>query len=641
MAITLEAQAQQSLIIVREAPSLKKLATPEGWPAEHVATDDELLSAIRRAHNAGRRFIVVAMEADFGHTMTVLRQRAGGETMARGGIVVVAKEPEAFLLTHGADPELLEVAAEKDLKKNVEIAALRAVRALVRAEEGGNLKGGYQALERLNEVFIELSAERNPQRLLATCLVKAMDLTQAEGGTLYMVHEKDGEMYFRVKISNDRSNEVTFQHTTLKVVENSICGYVALTGKLLNIPELAGLRPLSLPQFHKSLDHSHPDKTISLLTLPFKNSRNEIIAILQLINKREDGVSVVPFHAEDESLLASFATQAAVCMENVDLYADIQRLFEGFVKASISAIESRDPSTGGHSERVAKICVALARATTECNVGIYRSVRFREEEIRELEYAALLHDFGKIGVREEVLVKAKKLYPFQLEAIKERIKICKAAAKIQYLEKRLKGGNETHHERDYQERLRQLESYWEIVLAANEPSVLKKENREVLERIRAEQLLLPDNSRIALVTEDEYQALAVSQGSLTDSERLEIESHVRHTYQFLKMIPWTKDFRHLTEIAYCHHEKLDGSGYPRGLTSHEIPLQSKIMTIADIYDALTAADRWYKEAVPVEKALDILRNEVNQGKMDPVLFELFVEKKIYELTQPKILNQVA
>jgi len=179
------------------------------------------------------------------------------------------------------------------------------------------------------------------------------------------------------------------------------------------------------------------------------------------------------------------------------------------------------------------------------------------------------------------------------------------------------------------------------VLAANEPSVLQHEKKETLDRIRSEQLLLPDGSQISVLTEEEYNALSVTQGSLTESERLEIESHVRHTYQFLKMIPWTKDFRHLPEIAYCHHEKLDGSGYPRGLMSHEIPLQSKIMTIADIFDALTAADRWYKEAVPTEKAIEILSQEVAKGQLDPVLFELFVQKKIFELTQPKLLNNVA
>lgn len=650
MPTTLASQARQARLLIKESPALGKLALPSAWLSEPISETFTLIEKVNEACAVNRRVIVILHEKDFASTLQALKRET------RGGVgllclIVVAKDADRFLLENSHNPELSDVVLEEELNRLIPLALLRTVRSSHRQEEAGlGSRVGQKTLEKLNEVSIALSAERNPQRLLATILIKGMELTSAEGGTLYMVQEKDGELIFKMKLANDRSNdtsnEVTFEHLSLRAVENSLCGYAALTGKVLNIREVAALKPLMLPQFQKSVDHSHPDGTVSLLTLPMKNSRNEVVAILQLANKRTEfgGAKALPFEPEDESLLASFSTQAAICLENVDLYADIKRLFDGFVKASIAAIESRDPSTGGHSERVAKTCVGLARATTECQVGIYRSVRFREEEIRELEYAALLHDFGKIGVREEVLVKAKKLYPYQLEAIRERIKICKASAKIQYLEKRLligSGSGAQENEREFAERLKQLDTYWDILVQANEPSVLKKENREILERIRVEQLLLPDSSSIALVSEEEFQALSVSQGSLTPSERLEIESHVRHTYQFLKMIPWTKDFRHLTEIAYCHHEKLDGTGYPRGLTSHEIPLQSKIMTIADIYDALTASDRWYKEAVPIEKALSILRDEANQGKIDPVLVELFVEKRIYELTQPKALNQVA
>ena len=312
------------------------------------------------------------------------------------------------------------------------------------------------------------------------------------------------------------------------------------------------------------------------------------------------------------------------------------------MRASITAIESRDPSTGGHSERVASMCVALARATTETTTGLYRSVKFREEEIKELEYAALLHDFGKIGIREEVLVKSKKLYTHQLDAIKERIRICKAAARIQCLEETLKKGTpRSLIEQEYSKRVEQIDGYWQLILKANEPNILHQETNALLDQLRSEKLILPDGGEITLLNDEEYLALSVTQGSLTELERLEIESHVRHTYQFLKMIPWTRNFQHLTEIAYCHHEKLDGSGYPRGLTNHEIPLQSKIMTISDIFDALTAADRWYKEAVPVEKALDILAMEVKEGKLDPVLFEIFKERKIYTASVLSQLGRVA
>jgi HD-GYP domain-containing protein (c-di-GMP phosphodiesterase class II) len=633
--------------LIRESSLTRKLIFPKDWRTRVEASREAFLEAFSSLLSTELRVILVVDEHDFMGAVEMIKQKEKEEIRSRCGVIVLCEDPEAFLKEKGGFSDLLDVISEKEARRQLEFHLLRALRQLIRADERQNSRFSQKTLEQLNEIFIAMSAERNPQRLLATILLKAMDLTVADGGILYMLQEKDGEMYFRLKISYDRSNEITFQHSTVKVVENSICGYVALTGKTLNVPQVNELRPLALPQYNRSFDYNPEEMPRSLLSVPFKNGRNEIIAVLQLANKRADAQPTQnaiagSFETDDESLLRSFATQAAICLENVDLYADIQRLFEGFIKASITAIESRDPSTGGHSERVAKICVALARATTECETGIYRSVRFKEEEVRELEYAALLHDFGKIGVREDVLVKAKKLYPYQLEAIKERIKICKAAAKIAYLEKRIKQGNHDEAvEKEFHNRVVEIDNFYQIIMAANEPTVLQKQNKETLERIRSEQLLLPDGSHISVLTEEEYMALSVSQGSLTESERLEIESHVRHTYQFLKMIPWTKDFRHLTEIAYCHHEKLDGSGYPRGLMSHEIPLQSKIMTIADIFDALTAADRWYKEAVPTEKALAILAQEVAKGQLDPVLYELFVQKKIFELTQPKSLSNVA
>ncbi len=638
--------SRQALIIVREGALTRKLIIPKEWKYVVASDDDAVWLALQQDTGLPGRRLLIISEGDFSQTVDFLRKRSGTGVVARLGVVVMSNDPVMFLRSSYDVTELLDAVPEKEFRKQTDLFLLRTSRLLAKSDDRGQ-RVNQKTLQKLNETFIALSAEREPERLLATILVKAMELASAESGTLYMIQETDGELSFRLRIVAEGIAEVKVKPLHLRVSESSVCGYVALTGKTLNIPDVNELRPLTLPQLQRGMDHFKENHTKSMLTIPFKNSRNEIVAILQLTNKKSNilnmqgSLQITEFDEEDSSLLASFATQSAICLENVDLYADIQRLFEGFVRASITAIESRDPSTGGHSERVAKISVALARATTECEVGIYRSVRFKEEEIRELEYAALLHDFGKIGVREEVLVKAKKLYAWQLDGIKERIKVCKAAAKITYLEKRLRGSVSEVAEKEYMLKLQEIDIYWQIILAANEPAVLKKENMEALDRIRNEQLQLPDGQNIALLSEDEYKALSVRRGSLTENERLEIESHVRHTYQFLKMIPWTKDFKHLPEIAYGHHEKLDGTGYPRGLTSHEIPLQSKIMTIADIFDALTAADRWYKEAVPTERAIDILASEVAEGKLDPVLYELFVEKKIYDVTQPKNVNRVA
>lgn len=641
MPFTREDKVRQSLFIFWRNSYFRKLRLPPDWRLAMVEDSKQLFSCMTNSSTSQRSILLIVGEEELEKPLGELKTKFSPAKLSKFGILVVSKDPQSFLQKNGHTPEVVEVVSPKLFSRWPQFYLMKSVLCLSR--ENASSRVSHQTLETLNQTFIALSSERDPKRLLASILAKSIELTNAEAGTLYMIREQDGEMFFRLKISMDNRHEVVLQPVDIKVSENSLCGYVALTGKPVNMRNMKELPPHPLFEVNRGIDLSTGEA--ATLTVPLKNSRNEMVAVLQILNRENSEANhSTPgsrvFDTADESLIASFATQAAICLETVDLYADIQRLFEGFVRASITAIESRDPSTGGHSERVARMTISLARATSECAVGIYRSVRFKEVEIRELEYAALLHDFGKIGVREEVLVKAKKLYPYQLESIRERVKVFKAAAKIKHLEEKLRQGeNDLTMEREYQKKLQELESYWQIVQATNEPTVLHEENFQVLARIRNEQFLLPDGSHMHLLSEEEFNALSVPLGSLTDNERLEIESHVRHTYQFLKMIPWTKDFRHLSEIAFCHHEKLDGSGYPRGLFSQEIPLQSKIMTIADIYDALTAADRWYKEAVPPEKALEILAEEVAQGKLDPILFELFLEKKIYELTQPKLMRQ--
>ncbi len=645
--------ARDTIFLVWEGPTTRKMECPKGLAIQFVGSFAELTAHLSSAKSTNRRCLLVVDADEFAAIRVQLKQAGIFATMFRFGVLAVAKDPSEFLRVEGGLGDALDVVAERHFRKDVEFQLLKGVRHLINYEGRQNPRISQQTLERMNEIFIALSAERNPQKLLASVLIKAMELTLAEGGTMYLVQEVDGDLYFKTRVSNDRSTEIHIEQISLKVMENSQVGHVALTGKTIKLGQAEGFRTNSATAFNRAYDHDS-DRARFAITVPLRSGRNEIIAVLQMVNKRgeqvltdegtEPGNAVAPFAGEDEAILTSFATQAATCLENVELYGDIQKLFEGFVRASITAIESRDPSTGGHSERVAKMSVSLARVTSECPSGIYRSVRFKEEEIRELEYAALLHDFGKIGIREDILIKAKKLYDHQLVSVKERLKICKAAARILCLEKKLRLSGNTSgagEEAEYQTRIAEIDGYWGIILTANEPTVLRKENADALERIRNEQLILPDGSQVALLNEEEYRALSVTKGSLTESERLEIESHVRHTYQFLKMIPWTRDFKHLPEIAYCHHEKIDGSGYPRGLVSHEIPLQSKIMAIVDIFDALTAADRWYKEAVPMEKALDILFQEVALGKLDPVLVELFVEKKIYEVTHPKAYRQAS
>jgi HD-GYP domain-containing protein (c-di-GMP phosphodiesterase class II) len=636
MAHPLEKMIQNVNVLALEAIPTRSFKISEPWQFRAFAKIEDLAQFMK--NSLGRKNILLLDEKDFENSVSYFIQN--NIQHHQYGTLVFSKDPDQFLKKHSLSSEVIDCIEVKSFSQKIENFLFKGLRFLNKSDTR-NTKISQKTLEKLNEIFIELSSERNLNKLLVSILQYAIEMTNAESGALFMVDEKDGELYFKTRITNDRQKEFQIENISERVIENSFCGYVAYTGKLHNLKNIEDLKSHPIPQWNKSIDYAKNNQLQFSLTIPLKNNQNDVIAILQLVNKFGGSQDSIYFESEDESLMNSFATQAAICLDNVDLYGDVQKLFDGFVKASITAIEARDPSTGGHSERVAKLCIGLAKATSEVQTGIYRSVRFKEEELQELEYAALLHDFGKIGVREEVLVKAKKLYQNQLDAIAERIKICKAAVRISFLEKKLKKSfSESDLEKEYQEKLKSIEYYWQIILASNEPTVLKKEAIEALSKIRNEQLLLPDGSFINLLSEEEYQALSVTMGSLTDNERLEIESHVRHTYQFLKMIPWTRNFKNLAEIAYAHHEKLDGTGYPRKLVSHEIPLQSKMMTIADIFDALTAADRWYKDALPAERALDIIGREVSEGKIDPVLFDIFVEKKIYLVTDIKNLRKV-
>jgi HD-GYP domain-containing protein (c-di-GMP phosphodiesterase class II) len=349
---------------------------------------------------------------------------------------------------------------------------------------------------------------------------------------------------------------------------------------------------------------------------------------------------VIPFSQRSQDLASSLASQSAVALENNQLYRSIERLFEGFVKASVTAIESRDPTTFGHSERVAKLTVGLAETVNRSE--LLRDKHLTPAQIQEIKYASLLHDFGKVGVREEVLVKAKKLYPAQLELIRKRFLYIQKAIELEGCRKKLdyvlRQGNQNFEavfEEIDAEQGRQfgtLGDFMKHILQANEPTVLHQQTSENLAEIAGWTFHDPTGPNEPLLTSDELGLLSIPKGSLDPDERLQIESHVVHSFKFLSQIPWTKELAKIPEIAKAHHEKLNGSGYPYKMKGDEIPFQAKMMTISDVFDALTARDRPYKRAVPIERALDIIGSEVKSQLLDPVLFKLFVEAKVYELT---------
>ena len=514
-----------------------------------------------------------------------------------------------------------------------------------------------EELQELTTIGIKLSAERDTDVLLELILTKAREITGSDAGSLYLVEEDDtGNRRLRFKLAQNESIQVPFKEFTMPISSQSVAGHVALTGQILNLDDAYSPPPGSPFQINRGFDLQVGYRTKSMLVVPMKTQKDEIIGVLQLINRKGERArrftspeqierEALPFSASSQDLATSLASQAAVALENSRLYQSIQTLFEGFVKASVTAIESRDPTTSGHSFRVADLTVGLAEVVARVETGPYGGVRFTPVEMKEIRYASLLHDFGKVGVREEVLVKAKKLLPGHLELIKQRVEILKRGIALKYSQKKIEylmaRGLDRFVEQfeaydaELMAAIQGLDDYLRTVVTANEPAVMPEDFASAVQQLALKSF--EDHLGISqtVVTPEEALILSIPKGSLTEEERRQIESHVIHTFQFLAQIPWTKEIKRIPEIARSHHEKLNSSGYPYGIKGNEIPVQSRMMTISDIYDALTAADRPYKKAMPVERALDILNYERKTGLIDPILLDIFIEAKVFERTRPR------
>jgi HD-GYP domain-containing protein (c-di-GMP phosphodiesterase class II) len=515
----------------------------------------------------------------------------------------------------------------------------------------------HRELVELSRIGVALSTERDLLTLLEMILTQARGITSSDAGSLYLVDRgEDGRpRELRFKFAQNFSLPdlpltafaVPFDHT-------SLAGYAASAGAPLVLAD-AYLLPEEAPyQLNRSFDEKFGYRTKSMLVIPMRSHRDEVIGVLQLINRKRSADlrlasreiverEVVSYDERSVELVSALASQAGVAIENSLLYEDIERLFEGFVTAAVTAIEQRDPTTSGHSARVATLTVGLAEAVGRRGAGPYKSLRFSRAELREIRYAGLLHDFGKVSVREHVLVKEKKLYPWDLDIIRHRFAYQLQALDLQFERERANYLAE-HGPAQYAEavaaldRIRreqkgQLIRFLDAIVSANEPTVLPFGNFDELREINRRSYVDFDGVERRLLRDDELRFLIVRQGNLDDQERREIESHVTHTYRFLAQIPWTRELREIPEIAYGHHERLNGAGYPRQVSGDAIPVQTRMMTIADVFDALTATDRPYKRAVPWERALDILADEAREGMLDRDLLQTFIEARVFELVK--------
>jgi HD-GYP domain-containing protein (c-di-GMP phosphodiesterase class II) len=555
-------------------------------------------------------------------------------------LVAAGATPAVWCYAYVAAPAAPEVLAAA-LRNACDHAQARREAAVSRRE-----------LRELNQIGVSLSAERDTDALLTLILSKAREITQSDAGSLYVVEDAaDGTARLRFKLAQNDSVRVPFTEFTLPIDDASVAGYVALTGTVLQLDDAYVLPPGSHFRINRDFDERVGYRTKSMLVVPLATPQGTVIGALQLINCKRDPAAVfptpadvlahvIPYPPHFRDLAASLASQAAVALENSRLYQSIQMLFEGFVQASVTAIESRDPTTSGHSFRVADFTVALASAVDRADHGIFRGVRFSHDEMKEIRYASLLHDFGKVGVREEVLVKAKKLPVGQLDMIRQRGEIIRRGLELRHAQRKtdwlLQHGREGFGDRSAQwdaelaAVLADLDQQLKAVAAANEPSVMPDDISTSIRDLAVHAYADHLGDSLTLITPEEARILAIPRGSLTPAEYEQIQSHVVHTYQFLKQIPWTKELSRVPEIARSHHEKLNGGGYPDGWRAPDIPVQTRMMTISDIFDALTSRDRPYKPAVPVERALDILGEERRSGALDGDLLQLFIAVRPWE-----------
>ena len=524
-------------------------------------------------------------------------------------------------------------------------------------------------ISQLLAIGTALSDCLNLTELLDLILAKSREITCSDAGSVYLIDRSHGEPKLIFKAAqNDSLPHLSFELASIPLNLESLAGYVATTSESLNIPDAYAL-PDNVPyKFDRHFDLEFAYRTVSVLVLPMQNRDGETIGVLQLIDRKlnadfritpTNALSITqPYSDWEQQIVRALASQAAISIERNHLLDSIEELFAGFITASVQVIESRDPTTAGHSERVAKLSLRLSEEVNRVESGILAPLRFSDRQLQEIRYAALLHDFGKVSIPEQIVHKSKKLYPHQLTELNHRFNLLRQNWKLECAEQKFNyllnppiaarhqpGDNCLHCgyvsqlDLDLNTKLDRLQSYWELVTKLNQPDVVNtSEFAQQLETIVTDLHQLAqysyrdlDGNCQPLLTPTEIEQLLIPRGTLTATERAIVESHVSHTYDFLCQIPWTKHLQDVPKIAGSHHEKLDGSGYPRGLTTAEIPVQSQIMTIADIYDALTASDRPYKPRLSLDRSLSILRQEAAAGKLNHHLLELFEQRQVYSV----------
>ena len=506
-----------------------------------------------------------------------------------------------------------------------------------------------ERIRRLNEIGIALSTEKDTDKLFELILEEAKNITNADGRTLYMI-DNNGNLKFEI-MRNDSMKTVMGGTSGVKIPlepvlkyfddgepnYKNVSAYAALTGETINIKdayEEEGYDFSGAIAYDKSSGY----RSKSFLTVPLKNHENEIIGVMQLINAIEKNTGeVIPFTSEVQEQVESIASQGAVALTNKRLVEELKTLFESFIKLIATAIDRKSEYTGGHCERVPLITMMLADAVEKVDYGKYKDFKMTEDERYELFIAGWLHDCGKVATPPHVVDKGTKLETItdRIETVKTKFELLRRDAEIDFLNKKIGmngsvNGKMEEIETEYKKRLDQInedEAFIEKCNVGGE--FMEKELQQRVINISKYDYSFK-GEKMPFLSEDEVRNLNIAKGTLLPEEREIINDHIVITIEMLDQLPYPKNLRNVPEFAGGHHEKLDGTGYPKGLMEKEMSVQAKMMAIADIYEALTAADRPYKDGKKLSMAMRIMGFMKKDYHIDKELFEIFVKEGVYK-----------
>ena len=506
-----------------------------------------------------------------------------------------------------------------------------------------------ERLARLNEIGIALSSEQNINVLLEMILSSAKEITNADGGTLYT--REGNELAFTILMNNSLNTHLggtsseMCQLPPVKMFEpdgrpniHNVAAFSAVNKQTVNVDDSYTSENFDFSGT-KAFDQKMNYRSESFLTVPIIDHQDKVISVLQLINaKNHENDEVIPFSQEDQQLVESLASQAAVALSNKRLIDDQKKLFESFIELIAGAIDDKSPHTGGHCRRVPELTMLLAQATIDTKQGPMTDFSMSETDFYTLKIASWLHDCGKIITPEHVVDKSTKLQTIhdRIHEVDTRFEVIKRDARIRYLEALASSdatddGLREQLAADYHQQISQLEDDQVFLRMANiGGEFISEEHKQRINEIAKRQWTDSDGKQRNLLNEDEIYNLHISRGTLTDEERAIINGHMAATIRMLESLPYPDHLNKVPEYAGGHHEKMDGTGYPKGLTREQMSIPARIMGIADIFEAITAPDRPYRKGNTLSEALDLLGTFKMNDHIDPDLFDVFIREKVYE-----------